>query len=645
MSTRFNRQPLLAASIILATSATHTQADTLVSWSNGYPYEWSASQKWGLDPACGLFPTKGMPPCCMCSGEDRWFVTVDTSTGPRLDVDAELVGLDHRMGQISLDNHTLLVTESCTLGDSDPLTAPPWLYGPTNGLFISTTLLHIIESNTLISVNTFLNDGLMLIDPGVRFSFGAGMYTNGVTGQMHFLDDAILDGYGSTPTVTNLGLILKSGSGHVDMHANLNSSGPIDLNGGSMSLSRISNVSGPISIASGAQLQIGGSGSSATIDGSVTGDGSFEVSDGMIVDVNGPFDIGGELRVHTRGELTFNVAAFTHDLMLDANSGTWIAGTLTVENWLDWQAGLLQNGTFDILGSGVIERGEFSNAYLHVSPASTIDINAIIRGDNGGLLHNEGIVRLNNSTGLLSYGINDSEFLNEGTLERTGPVLSTVDMRLRNRGLFILRDGALLQHGEFIQDAGETRLDNGSITAASVDMEFEDGMLTGGGTIAGLAHFHADAMIAPGLVDDGTGNPVMDELIVHSVVLDPGARSCFKLAGTSKGVDYDTVTGYGGSVYTIGGSLEIRMENGFENAVQQHDMFVIMDTPSTPIAGNFDGITSGQRVPTSNGEGTFIIYYGPTSPFGANQVCLTGYRRSANNGSGTSVPVGSVVQR
>src|SRR5690606_23303403 len=94
-----------------------------------------------------------------------------------------------------------------------------------------------------------------------------------------------------------------------------------------------------------------------------------------------------------------------------------------------------------------------------------------------------------------------------------------------------------------------------------------------------------------------------------------------ELAGTQRGVTYDHLD-VNGTLTINGGLLDVRFLDGFENAVQPGDVFVLVEA-DTPIAGAFVNAPSGTRRNTGDGLRSFEIFYGDGSPHGANRVVAT----------------------
>ena len=72
----------------------------------------------------------------------------------------------------------------------------------------------------------------------------------------------------------------------------------------------------------------------------------------------------------------------------------------------------------------------------------------------------------------------------------------------------------------------------------------------------------------------------------------------------------------------LAGELELKLMTGF--LPDSDDEFVIFNTDSL-LLGTISNVASGERLATTDGLGSFLVHYGPTSTFNANQVVLTDF--------------------
>jgi hypothetical protein len=95
-----------------------------------------------------------------------------------------------------------------------------------------------------------------------------------------------------------------------------------------------------------------------------------------------------------------------------------------------------------------------------------------------------------------------------------------------------------------------------------------------------------------------------------------------ELAGTTSGTQFDfvNVTGIGNS--TLGGSLQLSLLNNFVPAPT--DTFTILSAAGN-LLGSFANVTSGHRLTTTDGQGSFLVWYGTGSSFNPKQIVLLNF--------------------
>jgi len=87
------------------------------------------------------------------------------------------------------------------------------------------------------------------------------------------------------------------------------------------------------------------------------------------------------------------------------------------------------------------------------------------------------------------------------------------------------------------------------------------------------------------------------------------------------GFDFVNVTGSA----LIDGDLELSLISGFIPTPSQ--TFAILIAGS--LSGAFDNAASGQRLTATDGGGSFLVNYGPGSPFDDNQIILSAFQPAA----------------
>ncbi|HEX2473824.1 MAG TPA: hypothetical protein VHK01_03700, partial [Lacipirellulaceae bacterium] len=157
----------------------------------------------------------------------------------------------------------------------------------------------------------------------------------------------------------------------------------------------------------------------------------------------------------------------------------------------------------------------------------------------------------------------------------------------------------------------------------------EDGTLAttairfdGGGDfdwVAGTLHvdvFEDDLTIPSG----GTlapGRSAGSTTILGDYTQSAGATLEIEVGGTATATQFDFVEVTGTAL--LGGNLEVALVNGFEP--DPDDEFIVFNADD--LLSFFTNAGNGQRIDTVDGVGSFLVHYGPTSPFDPDQIVLS----------------------
>ena len=358
---------------------------------------------------------------------------------------------------------------------------------------------------------------------------------------------------------------------------------------------------------SGAVLSIpAGAGDLLLRNGTITG-GVVEPGAGRLVFTSA----GGRLRqLEWRGDLMLDGAAaevimeaasFTGNARI-SGSGARISmmgssrldGVKTVH--LDAPLATLsiegQNASL-IIEDGVLVRGRghLSRAQVTTSPGARVVNRGVIRADVPG-----------QALRILT------DLTQEGTLEAIGSTLE-------------------LPAG-FEQQAGLLRLAGGVIAcqggAVSTPLMVRGGAFEGHGEVLpASAQKPLTLTMAAGTLRPrrgGSGLAVRGDLLLGSA-----AVLAFELGGRVPGAGYSTLMEAGDQTLALGGNLTVNLEAGFRPAPGTSDVFTVL-TSNQPLAGAFANVAPGGRLATLDGGGSFVVHYGPSSPWGASSVVLTDFR-------------------
>lgn len=122
------------------------------------------------------------------------------------------------------------------------------------------------------------------------------------------------------------------------------------------------------------------------------------------------------------------------------------------------------------------------------------------------------------------------------------------------------------------------------------------------------------------------GSPGKLTVTIATAVFDSALTLEVEVGGAEQGVSYDWLEIVG--ALEAGGELELLLIDGFESAIQSMDTFRIV-TATGGIDGAFANAANGQRVPTADGLGSFIVNYGAGSAYDPNAVVLSDFQPAA----------------
>ena len=131
---------------------------------------------------------------------------------------------------------------------------------------------------------------------------------------------------------------------------------------------------------------------------------------------------------------------------------------------------------------------------------------------------------------------------------------------------------------------------------------------------------YRDSLTAPNGGILAPGNSAGRTVVQGNYQQSSGATLDIELGGVLQGIPYDALIVQGNA--GLGGNLQLSLLDGFTpNAATT---FTILSAAS--VSGTFANVANGQRLATSDGLGSFIANYGPSSPFGATFVALSAFQ-------------------
>jgi hypothetical protein len=111
--------------------------------------------------------------------------------------------------------------------------------------------------------------------------------------------------------------------------------------------------------------------------------------------------------------------------------------------------------------------------------------------------------------------------------------------------------------------------------------------------------------------------------IIGNYTQQSGGTLEIEIGGVAQGTQFDFVNVT--EDVQLGGLLDLKRIGGFVPGPSQN--FIIMSADA--ISGAFANVASGQRLAMNGGSGSFLVHYGPGSPFNPNQVVLSNFQASS----------------
>jgi hypothetical protein len=467
---------------------------------------------------------------------------------------------------------------------------------------------------------------------------------------------------GSGGLFDNQGLLRKQGSDRTGIGLKINNSGSVQVNSGTLAFLADGTETGSFTVASGATLEFANHGSAASQPptvfeptSSLSGAGALNFVGGThrikgTFGVTGPVGVTGIL-LGAQGTVEFLTGSqvMLSSLTLGDATSSSVIGTLAgtdavvISGPLDiYSASLQGSGTVTAQG-GIAKKNSFSF------------------GIRGRTLRNAGLFNWADA-GVSFSEINFTsggvfENLSNGSIDVGGSRRFSTGLDpngTRNAGLVRILNGATLElfNNDYIQTAGETRLEGGTISISgnvpqSRPLQIRGGLLSGSGTIQGNVK--------------NTGGTVSPGLSPGAITLDGGdytqeAGGTFRLEiGGTPTTQYDRLLV---NHATLAGTLDVLLLNGF--IPNSSDTFAFLTTTASPT-GNFTTVSfpNGQSGSATSGPNGITLHFsggggpsanltidksGPPGPVQKNRpVCpfrLThpGVRRTGCGRSSGAVP-------
>jgi hypothetical protein len=264
-------------------------------------------------------------------------------------------------------------------------------------------------------------------------------------------------------------------------------------------------------------------------------------------------------------------------------------------------------GNHDFPNTTIINNGQF--IWLNGGPLRS-------GGTPGGaFINSAGATFTDASSGTTPYVIANTgvggtfTFSNAGSFVKVTTTSTTqVQVPFANTGNILLNGGTLAFTSTFTQNGGLLSLASGTTAAFTNPVTFTAGSVIGSGTISGnVTNGAATGTANSALLSPGS---IFGQLtIMGNLSLLNTSKLLFDLGGTTQGVTYDFLSVSGSAA--LGGTLALNLASSFKSAIQSGDSFTLLTASS--FSGAFANVTSGARLLTADGSGSFLVNFAATS--------------------------------
>ncbi len=337
--------------------------------------------------------------------------------------------------------------------------------------------------------------------------------------------------------------------------------------------------------------------------------GVVSISTGTAITLNDIFLFGGS--INGGGLLT----------VIDVNS-KWTSGSISGLGVLSITSGaaftastynahdfdrtvILNSGTFNWTDGGSLRSGN-GGSFVNAPGAKFIDTTS---GRSADYL-------ITNGFGGTSY------FFNAGTyIKSTTGSTTRIELPFYNSGTVQVDGGTLHFTSSFTQAGGTINAGAGTTTIFDNGLALTDGTLIGAGTVTGNVTVGIDgsshstgklgssAISLSSVATLSPGNPFGQMTIQGNLTLLQTSQFLIDLGGPSQGVTYDFLSISGNA--SLGGEITVTFQNNFNQTVNAGHTFTLLS--ATSLTGTFDNAPNGTRLFTSDGSGSFLVNYSPTS--------------------------------
>ena len=598
------RHILLAAGLLLGSILPATAADQTATWDNSTG-NWSDPSKWSTNPN---FANNG----------NGGFTFDAAQSGGTLIVNQAIT-----IEKFNFTGGTLTGSQTLTLNDLMTFTGGDITGTGTldanAGVTFSGTDLKRMNSSRVVNLNsnsTWTGGEIRMGDTSTLTNTAGNVFTTN-------FDGTIGDLSGLT-TVNNAGTFTKSaGGGTTTIAPDLNNTGAVNVNSGTLSANGGGTSTGTWNVASGTTLNFGG-GSTQNLNAgtNVSAAGTVGFNNGTTNFNAGTYNVTGTTQVNG-GTANFNATANTN--LLNVSSGTLGgSGTLSASGLTSFTGGTMRgSGTLNANGGVSFSTGTLKtlddSRVLNLGGSSTwtggeirFAVTSTLNNTVGGVFTTDFDGTMGDLSGLTTFN-------NAGTFTKSGGTGSTtIGVIFTNSGTVNVNSGTLSTGNSgskpYTQSGPSsfTIISGGAMIDTS-SFNLNGGTLKGNGTVDGpLSATTANATtIAPGM-SPGTLT------INGSTVLGTHNTLAMELGGLLQGAEYDYLDVNG--VLTLGGLLDVDFINGFETNLP-NGQWLTLATANSAILGSFSNVASGGYVLTDLAI-PLQVYYGAGSPYGEENLVI-----------------------
>ena len=385
----------------------------------------------------------------------------------------------------------------------------------------------------------------------------------------------------------------------------MNSSSPVEVQTGTLNLTRGGTSSGNFTVSSGTVLHFGGGTHTITLgDGeSISAAGTVRFSAGTTsIGGAGDYNVTGNTEV-TGGMVNFNGSAATVNALLSGGT-LGGSGTLSVTGNLDWTGGNFGgSGNLEIANTATFNIGGSTNGRtlntrtLNNAGTTVFDATSTISAGQGAVFNNQvGALFDMKSNAVFNYTTAGGvpQFNNLGTLRKSaGTGTSTITVNLANSQDVEILTGTLSFTRDFTQTSGSTTLSGGNLTSSQT-IDIQGGVLGGSGLITG-------SITNAGEVSPGSSAGNLD--IVGNYTQTADGVLNIEIGGPTAGTEFDLLDVTG--VVNLDGTLTVSLIGGFTPTAS--DSYAIIPNP-TAVNGDF----AQKEFPAPTGRDFYSVSLGPS---------------------------------